>query len=221
MPSLTRIHLGSGPEGVVPDEVDFHLSSRLDQATPSNPAKSLTISLVRRMQEVFDQPFPKPVDQLWFSESKGFSQLSGHLTGLTKPDLHLVDAANRTVFDICSCTSLVSLELYLDCDSPFPPEGLLVIAIIRPHLQRLTVTLSEYSEVDGSGNTGMTVDVIQGFAALLSGLSCFRLKKKSSLAQRAQEKVAPCRKIALLKGSPSSCAYLKAMVRCFFLSSSA
>ena len=99
-----------------------------------------TLSLIKRVQEEVDQPFPELVDLSCFLEIKAFSQLSRHLARLTNLNLSLVDVACNTILDICSCTGLVSLELHFgyfshfDAKSHFPPESFLAVAKSCSHL---------------------------------------------------------------------------------------
>lgn len=190
MPSLVGIYLWS----IISDELYFHLASRRTLATlKTGKDKTLTLSLVKGIQEVIDQPFPNLHSLKCFSESDAFSQLSRHLNGLTTLDLHLVDAASKTLFDICSCTNLVDLSLkiqdsHFEPNSHFSPEGLLALAKNCPHLQIFAATaLQVYGEDGGSiaNVANITDDVIQKFVALLPGLTYFRLGIKTSLTERA------------------------------------
>ncbi|KAF6233581.1 hypothetical protein HO173_008138 [Letharia columbiana] len=191
MPSLTSICLIDSREEIISDEVFVHLASRPNLAALClYPV--LKLSFINGMQDMVDQPLPELVYLRCWSESKAFSQLSHYLTSLTDLDLRLVDAASKTVFDICSCTSLVNLSLdfdypHFDAKSNFPPECLLALAKSCPQLQDLKVMHSRLCEVDGGDTTNITDDVIQDFVTLLPGLSCLNLTPKTSLTYRALE----------------------------------
>ena len=191
MLSLADIHLWGGLKDVVSDEVFLHLASRPDLARlATGDDNILTRSLIKRLPEVVDQPFPKLDYLLCFVESSAFSQLSSHLNGLTELHLHLVDAASKTTFDICSCTNLVSLSLcirgpHFDTKSHFPPEGLLALAKSCSHLQSFSVTAGHVFEADSSGIANIDDDVIGQFVALLPGLTCFEFGINSKLTERA------------------------------------
>lgn len=191
MPSLADIHLWGGLKDVVSDEVYFHLASRPNLARlATGDDNILTLSLIRGMQEVVDRPFPKLDYLLCFAESSAFSQLSRHLNGLTKLNLHLIDAASKTIFDICSCTNLVNLSLniydsHFEPNSHFPSEGLLALAKRCSHLQTFYAAASHVFEADGHSIANIDDDVIRQFVAYLPGLTCFELRIKAKLTQRA------------------------------------
>lgn len=190
MPSLTMIRLGGRWKCTISDEIFFHLASRPNLDTLQTTAHNITLSLIERMEKAVDQPFPGLSHLSCFSQSKAFRQLSRHLSKLTNLHLDLLDTASNTFHDMCSCTSLVSLELdftycsHFDANSHFPPEGLLALAKSCTHLQSLSVTHSSISETNYSGITDITDDVIKKFVALLPGLSCFRLRIKTNLTHR-------------------------------------
>lgn len=192
MPSLTAIHLGPRLKDVISDEVYVHLASRPNLVALRTSFKVLTPGLVKRMQEVVDQPFPELVYLMCCSESEAFSQLSHHLTTLTELRLSVLDSSRKTVFDLCHCTSLVRLKLTFDAfdtdfdaDSHFPPEGLLAIAKSCSHLQTFIVNHIQEFDVARGSITDITDDVIQEFVALLPGLSCFNLNVKTNLTHQA------------------------------------
>ena len=191
MHSLADIHLWGGLEDVLSDEVYFHLASRPNLAAlATGDDNILTLSLIKRMQEVVDQPFPKLDYLQGFAESSAFSQLSRHLNGLTKLHLHLVDAASKTILDICSCTNLVNLSLnihdfHFKPNSQFPSEGLLALAKGCPHLQTFSATADYVFDADGHSIANIDDDGIRQFVALLPGLTCFGLRIKAHLTERA------------------------------------
>lgn len=144
------------------------------------------------MQETVDQPFPKLVHLRCESESEAFSQLSRHLTTLMELTLLLNTSSSKTVFDICSCTSLVRLQLEFaedcsgfDANSHFPPEGLLAIAKSCPHLRAFVVNQGWFFRWPSGSIADVTDDLIQEFVTLLPGLSCFKLRVKTNLTHRA------------------------------------
>ena len=190
MPSLTKLNFGCDPQGSIHDDVYVHLASR-PNLTSLETNHTITLGLINQMQGAVQQPFPELVHLKCHSESKAISQLSRHLTELTKIDLILVDAAENMVFDICSCTRLVSLELYFlhnshfDAKSHFPPESLLALADSCSHLQNFSVTHAIADPMYGHGITDINDDVIQKFVALLPGLSRFRLQIQSNVTDRA------------------------------------
>lgn len=191
VPSLTNIHLWGGLENVISDELYYHLASRpnLEALTTGND-KILTLGFIKGMQKVVDQPFPKLGHLLCFTESNAFSQLNRHLHGLTSLHLHLVDATSKTLFDICSCTSLVNLGLsyhdsHFDAISHFPPEGLLALARSCSHLQTFTATSDRFSRGDTGSIANITDDVIRQFVALLPQLTHFTLGMGTDVTERA------------------------------------
>lgn len=192
MPSLSEISLGVGLEDVITDEVFVHLASRPNLVALDSSYTFLRLSRVKAVQNTVDQPFHEMVSLECFSESKAFSELGRHLTRLTKLNLRMVDAASTTVFDLCSCTSLVSLDLTFHVHYHFPPEDLLALAKSCSHLRNFRVRpcwsgsdINDITDINDINN--ITDDVIQGFVALLPGLSCFRLKIKTNLTHRALE----------------------------------
>lgn len=191
MHSLAAIHLWGSLEDVNSDEVYIHLASRPNLAAlTTGDDKVLTLSLIKRIQEVIDQPFPKLVSLICFLESNAFAQFGRHLIGLTDLNLHLVDAASKTIFDICSCTNLVSLALnfydsHFDANSHLPPDGLLALAKSCSHLQIFKATADRVLEADGDSTANITDDTIREFVALLPGLTCLKLNIKTNLTHRA------------------------------------
>ena len=185
-PSLTSILLECYSEDSVSEEVYIHLASRPKLASLRTSPKTITLSVIKRVQEVVTQPFSQLVELSCALEGKAFSQLSLHLARLTKLNLHLVNVASDTVLGICSCTGLVSLELdfvhssHLDARAHFPPETFLAIAKSCSHLQIFYV-----KDIQRDRITGINDDVIQSFVALLPGLLCFRLQIKTNVTHRA------------------------------------
>lgn len=114
MPSLTEVRLGYDYEISLSDQVYVHLASRPNLALLQTSFRSTTLSITQT-QEVVDQPFPELSYLQCASESKAFGRLGCHLARLTELRLDLKGTpSTKTVFHICSCTGLVSLELNLD-----------------------------------------------------------------------------------------------------------
>ena len=187
MPFLTDISLG--PEKGLSDEVYIHLASRLN-LTALCSRNMLTLSLIEKMQEVVEQPFSRLLSLICHSDSRAFSQLSRHLFKVEKIYLYLMDPARETVFDVCSCTSLVILELdYCQCrdfdpNIHFPPDGLLALAKTCSHLQQLTVKRYPLS-IEDDGISDINDDVLQEFVSLLPQLTHLRLRICTTLTHRA------------------------------------
>ncbi len=189
MPFLTKFRFGGDPKGSIDDKVYIHLASR-PNLTSLTTNRTTKLDLIENLQRVVKQPFPELVHLVCQSESKAISQLSRHLTRLTKLHLVLVDAAENMVFDTCSCTSLVSLELYFtptshfDAKSHFPSESLLALAESCSHLQNFNV-MHRLNPRENHGVTDINDDVVQKFVALLPGLSRFKLQIQINVTYRA------------------------------------
>ena len=187
MPFLTDLRLGL--KRAISDEVYIHLASRLN-LTALDSGNILTLSLVEMMQEVVELPFSSLLYLACYSCSKAFSQLSRHLLKLEHLHLHLMDPARETVFDVCSCTSLLILELdYCRCPNfdtsiHFPAGGFLALAKRCSHLQQFAVDRYPMSTWnDGIGD--INDDALQEFVSLLPQLTHLRLMINTSLAHRA------------------------------------
>ena len=187
MPSLTNLRLGL--EKAISDEVYIHLASRLN-LTALESGKILTLNLIEIMQEEVEQPFSRLLYLECYSESKAFSQLSRHLLNLEYLHLHLMDSARETIFDVCSFTSLLILELdYCRCPNfdtsiHFPADGFLALAKKCSHLQQFAVDRYPMSiENDGIGD--INDDALQEFVSLLPQLTHLRLMIDTNLAHRA------------------------------------
>ena len=187
MPFLTDINLGL--KRAISDEVYIHLASRLNLATLYSD-KMLTLDLIEKMQEVVEQPFTRLLSLTCYSGSRAFGQLSRHLFKVKELHLRLLDPARETVFDVCSSTSLVILELdYFECQNfdsniHFPADGFLALAKRCSHLQQLTVDRHPfYIENDGTSN--INDDALQEFVSLLPQLTRLRLMINTNLTYRA------------------------------------
>ncbi|KAM0798402.1 hypothetical protein BDR22DRAFT_860017 [Usnea florida] len=187
MPSLTRLCLFL--ERTISDEVFIHLASRLN-LTALDSRQMLTLNLIEMMQEVVEQPFSRLLSLTCCSHSKAFSQLSRHLLKVEKLHLHLMDSARETIFDVCSFTSLLILELdycqcpYFDTSTHFPANGFLALAKRCPHLQQLAVKRYPMS-IGNDGVGDINDDALQEFVSLLPHLTHLRLRIVTNLAHRA------------------------------------
>ena len=187
MPSLTTLCLIL--ETTISDEVYIHLASRLNLAALDS-RKILTLNLIEMMQEVVEQPFSRLLSLTCCSHSKAFSQLSRHLLKVKELHLHLMDSARETIFDVCSFTSLLILELdygqcpYFDTSTHFPANGFLALAKRCPHLQQLAVHRSPMS-IGNDGVGDISDDALQEFVSLLPQLTHLRLMIDTNLAHRA------------------------------------
>ena len=187
MPFLTNLRLGL--ERAISDEVFIHLASRLNLFA-LHSGKMLTLSLIEMMQDVVEQPFSRLLFLTCRSGSKAFSQLSRHLLKIEDLHLRLMDSARETIFDVCSFTSLLILELdysrcqYFDPSIHFPADGFLALAKRCSHLQKLAVDRYPMSiEDDGIGD--INDDVLQEFVSLLPQLTHLQLMIDTKLAHRA------------------------------------
>ena len=187
MPFLTSLRIGL--ERAISDEVYIHLASRLN-LIGLHSSKMLTLSLIEMMQELVEQPFSRLLFLTCHSGSEAFSQLSRHLLKIEDLTLRLMDSARQTIFDVCSFTSLLILNLdysqcpYFDTSIHFPAEGFLAIAKRCSRLQQLAVDRYPMSiENDGIGD--INDDALQEFVSLLPQLVHLRLMINTNLAHRA------------------------------------
>ena len=187
MPFLTNLRIGL--ERAISDEVYIHLASRLN-LIGLHSSKMLTLSLIEMMQEVVEQPFSRLLSLTCHSGSKAFSQLSRHLLKIEDLQLRLMDSARQTIFDVCSFSSLLILDLdysqcpYFDTSIHFPAESFLAIAKRCSRLQQLAVDRYPVS-IDNDGICDINDDALQEFVSLLPQLAHLRLMINTNLGHRA------------------------------------